>query len=65
MSAESEETEINRLRREQAKVRRDEVFGGLSQDERTAYEIRGRRLRELERRFYGQNGLLGQPFPIS
>jgi len=65
MSVESEETEIKRLRREQAKVRRDEVFGGLSPDERAAYEIRERRLRELQRRFYGQNGLLGQPFSIS
>ena len=41
--------ELERLRKQQAKARADEVFGGLTTEERAVYERRQRRLRELER----------------
>ncbi len=52
MQHESEEAEISRLRKEQTKARHDEVFGGLSLEERAAYDIRQDRIQELERRLF-------------
>ena len=48
MKNESHQTELLRLRNEQAKTRRDELFGGLSPAERTAYDRKQRRIDELE-----------------
>ena len=45
---ESEQTELSRLRREQAKARHNEVFGGLTPEERSAYHRRQQRIQELE-----------------
>lgn len=50
MQNETEPAELSRLRREQAKTRHDEVFGGLTPDERSAYDIKQDRICELERR---------------
>jgi len=47
---ETESAELARLRREQAKTRHDEVFGGLTREERSAYDIKRDRICELERR---------------
>jgi hypothetical protein len=46
---ETESAELARLRREQAKTRHDEVFGGLTPVERAAYDIKQERICELER----------------
>jgi hypothetical protein len=43
---ESEEAELSRLRKEQAKTRHDEVFGALSPAERTAYHKKQDRILE-------------------
>ena len=43
------EDELIRLRREQCQTREDEVFGGLSSEERAAYETKENRIHELER----------------
>jgi hypothetical protein len=48
MQRESKETELSRLRNEQAKVRNDRIFGGLSPEEQKAYEKRQKRIGELE-----------------
>ena len=57
MKCETRESELIRLREEQSKTRREEVFGGLSAAERSAYEIKADRIHELERglaeRVYG------------
>ncbi len=45
---ENPQAEWKRLREEQLKARRDEVFGGLTPAERMAYEVRRRRLQELQ-----------------
>lgn len=50
MEHESEQTELYRLRREQAKTRTDEVFGGLTPAERLSYDAKQDRIRELELR---------------
>jgi hypothetical protein len=55
MKFESEETELSRLRQEQAKTRHDEVFGGLSPAERAAYHKKQDRIFELECRLSGQD----------
>jgi hypothetical protein len=47
---ETEQSELSRLRKEQAKTRHDEVFGGLTSVERAAYDIKQDRICELERR---------------
>jgi hypothetical protein len=47
---ESEQDEIERIRREQTKARRDAVYGGLSSEEWAAYDKRADRMRDLERR---------------
>jgi hypothetical protein len=48
MRSETHKFELERLRRQQAKTRADEVFGGLSWAERAAYDLRQCRIRELE-----------------
>ena len=48
MKNEFQQTELLRLRNEQAKTRRDELFGGLSPAERAAYDRKQRRIHELE-----------------
>ena len=42
------EKELARLRKEQSKASRDEIFGGFTTGERAAYEARGRRIHALE-----------------
>ena len=49
MMTEAPQLELEHLRRQQAQVRADEVFGGLSPTERTAYDRRRDRILELER----------------
>ncbi|MGA2413262.1 MAG: hypothetical protein ABSF59_02375 [Candidatus Sulfotelmatobacter sp.] len=49
MQSESNQTELARLRQEQSQTRQDEVFGGLSCEERGAYELKAKRIRQLER----------------
>jgi len=46
---EAPQLELEHLRKQQAQVRADEVFGGLSPTERTAYDHRRDRILELER----------------
>jgi hypothetical protein len=48
MRDETLKSELIRLRKEQSKTRRDEVFGGLSPSERAAYESKEDRIHELE-----------------
>jgi hypothetical protein len=48
MSNERPELELARLREQQSKTRHDEVFGGLSPAERSAYDGRQIRINELE-----------------
>lgn len=42
------QSEVLRLRAEQFKARQDEVFGGLSSEERADFEKRADRIRELD-----------------
>jgi hypothetical protein len=49
MQSESNQTELARLRREQSQTRQEEVFGGLSFEERGTYELKAERIRHLER----------------
>lgn len=49
MHRETPEFELTRLRRLQSKARQDEVFGGLSPEERLTYNNRQNRIHELER----------------
>jgi hypothetical protein len=55
---ETEEAELSRLVREQSRTRQDEVFGGLTSDERAAYDKREKRLHELRRRIFRRDRLL-------
>jgi hypothetical protein len=48
MPKEEPEFELKRLRTDQDKTRRDEVFGGLSPAERTEYYRKRKRINELE-----------------
>jgi hypothetical protein len=48
MMTEAPQLELEHLRKQQAQVRADEVFGGLSPTERTAYDRRRDRILELE-----------------
>lgn len=57
MPNESLEAEMLRLRQEQAKARHDRIFGGLTFEERTAYEIRQKRLSELELQLFNPKRL--------
>lgn len=49
MRNETLKSELLRLREEQSKTRQDEVFGGLSAAERSAYDIKADRIHKLER----------------
>jgi len=48
MKSETAESELARLRKEQIKTRQDQIFGGLSSEEWSAYEHKENRIRELE-----------------
>jgi hypothetical protein len=48
MRTEAPQLELDRLRKEQAQTRADEVFGGLSPKERTACDVRQNRIHRLE-----------------
>ena len=48
MEQEKPESELARLRKEQEKTRRDEIYGGLSLAERAEYNRKAERLRALE-----------------
>ena len=48
MAKEKSESELRRLRTEQGKTRRDEVFGGLLPAERAEYDKKAERIRILE-----------------
>ena len=48
MRIETPQFELALLRKQQAKTREDEVFGGLTPAERAAYELRQDRIRELQ-----------------
>jgi hypothetical protein len=53
MRTEPLQSELARLQREQTKTRQDEVFGGLSPAERSAYDHKQDRIQELEYFLYG------------
>lgn len=55
MEHESEQVELSSLRREQAKTRHDEVFGGLTPEERSTYDTKQLRIQELELRRFQQD----------
>jgi hypothetical protein len=48
MREETPQVELARLQKEQAKTRQDEVFGGLSWVERSAYDTKQARIYELD-----------------
>jgi hypothetical protein len=48
MKFETAEAEVARLRGEQSKTRQDQIFGGLSSEEWSAYERKEKRIHELE-----------------
>src|SRR6516164_1683405 len=48
MAKETPSSELKRLRNEQDKTRRDEVFGGLSQKEWAEYYVKSDRIHQLE-----------------
>ena len=48
MALEKPESELKRLRTEQTKSRKDEVFGGFSPEERIEYEAKSERIHKLE-----------------
>ncbi len=49
MKGETPQFELARLRKEQSRTRHDEVFGGLSAKERSSYDAKQHRIRDLER----------------
>jgi hypothetical protein len=49
MRNETPSSELIRLHKEQRKTQEDEVFGGLSPEERAGYEIKQDRIHDLER----------------
>ena len=51
MESETLQFELKRLRQEQDKARRDEVFGGMTLAEQTTYESKAARIRVLEIQF--------------
>jgi hypothetical protein len=51
MAEENTQSELIRLRKEQNKARRDEVFGGLSPAELAEYNGKAERIHELENYF--------------
>ena len=42
------QSELTRLRKQQAKARQDEIFGGFSRAERAEYDARANRIHEVE-----------------
>jgi hypothetical protein len=48
VKSETPKLELERLRRQQAKSRTDEVFGGFSSAERADYDVRQDRIHKLE-----------------
>jgi hypothetical protein len=48
MISEAPQLELDRLRKQQAQTRADEVFGGLSPKEKAAYDVRQDRIHRLE-----------------
>ena len=55
MATPDPEHELKTLRAEQAKTRRDEVFGGLSPAERADYNQKSHRIHELETEIYAKS----------
>jgi hypothetical protein len=51
LDQEKPEIELKRLRMEQNKSRRDEVFGGFSPTQRMEYEAKSERIHALESKF--------------
>ncbi len=49
MRSDTPQLELDTLRHQQARTREDEVFGGLTLDEKAAYDRRQLRIYELER----------------
>jgi hypothetical protein len=49
MNFETAEEELGRLRKKQRQTRHDELFGGLSREEREVYDRNELRIRELHR----------------
>ena len=49
MKFEAAEEELGRLRKKQRQTRHDELFGGLSREEREVYDRNELRIRELQR----------------
>jgi hypothetical protein len=60
MELESPQAELLRLLKEQRKTREDEVFGGLSAAERSAYNTKKSRIDELEHRFSEERTAAGR-----
>jgi hypothetical protein len=48
MANQSLQSELTRLRKQQAKARQDEVFGGFSRAERAEYDARANRIHDVE-----------------
>jgi hypothetical protein len=61
VKCELEHAELSRLRKEQATTRHDEVFGELTPEERSAYERKQQRIRELELLLFQQDLLQSRP----
>lgn len=61
MQSETPEEELGRLRKIQRKTRHDEVFGGLSREEREEYDGNEIRIRELDR----QLALIGKALRLA
>lgn len=51
MEDESSSAELARLRKQQLKTRQNEVYGGLSRDERAKYDTTTKRIDELTKQF--------------
>jgi hypothetical protein len=63
MKSETADVELARLRKEQKKTRQDEIFGGLTDEERSAYENKAHRIRQLEFELSGRNGGFEAVYP--
>jgi hypothetical protein len=48
MANQSLQSELTRLRKQQAKARQDEIFGGFSRAERAEYDARANRIHDVE-----------------
>jgi hypothetical protein len=63
MKPETADAELARLRKEQSKTRQDQIFGGISSAERSAYENKADRIRELEFQLSRHNGGFAAVYP--